>query len=310
MSGNRISSKLDKRWIAVVFAFAACVAPFAPACGQEFPSRNMRLIVNVAPGGVTDALARLVGHGFNARWGKPAVVENLVGGNSSIAATAVARAKGRWTYAFCNCGRALHGDAVSRQEFEFQPFRLHAYRSDLPVRSGVRRQGVVGGQDIAGIHCSGEVATRNLELCISGRRHVRPSRHGGFQTAHRHRYGPRTVPRRRTGDRGLVRGDVDALITNYPNIAPFEQSGEVVLIAAAGDRRSDSRPDLPTAIEQGVSGFSVSTWFGIFGPAGMSPELTAKIRDGVEAVLESDKLAEYFKISSCERVKAHAAAIQ
>ncbi len=35
----------------------------------------------------------------------------------------------------------------------------------------------------------------------------------------------------------------------------------------------------------------------------MSPELTAKIRDGVEAVLESDKLAEYFKISSCDRVK-------
>jgi tripartite-type tricarboxylate transporter receptor subunit TctC len=57
-------------------------------------------------------------------------------------------------------------------------------------------------------------------------------------------------------------------------------------------------------MEQGVAGFSVSTWFGIFGPAGMSPDLIAKIRDGVEAALGTEKSAEYFKVNSCERMKA------
>ena len=200
MSRSRVLSSLVNRWIAVISVCAACLIPFATASGQEFPSRNIRLIVNVAAGGVTDALARLVGHGFTERWGKPAVVENLVGGNSSMAATAVARAKGDGHTLFVTADAPLYGNAVSRQELEFQPRRLHPYRTDLPDRSGVGRQSVAGRQNIEGIHCAGEVTTRRFELWISGRRHVRPSRHGGFQTAYRHRYGSRTVPRRRAGD--------------------------------------------------------------------------------------------------------------
>jgi tripartite-type tricarboxylate transporter receptor subunit TctC len=102
---------------------------------------------------------------------------------------------------------------------------------------------------------------------------------------------------------GLVRGDVAALIINYSNIEPFVQSGDVVLLAALGEQRSKMLPDIPLAIEEGIP-FSVSTWFGIFGPAGMSPDLVAKIRNGVEEVLVYDKSAEFFKLNSCERVKA------
>ncbi len=206
MSGNRISSKLDKRWIAVVFALAAGVAPFAPAWGQEFPSKNMRTHRQRgtrwrdrrtgAPSWTR--LHRQVGQARRCREPCRRQLEHSSHGRCPC--------KRRWTYAFCDCGRPLHGDAISRQEFEFQPFRLHPYRSDLPVRSGVRRQSVAGRQDIAGIRCSGEVATRYLKFCISGRRHVRPSRYGGFQTAYRHRYGPRTVPRRPTGDRWARQG--------------------------------------------------------------------------------------------------------
>src|SRR5882757_1943134 len=81
------------RWIGAIFAVATCVTPFGMAHSQQFPSENIRLIVNVAPGGVTDSVARLLGQGLNEKWGKPGVVENLAGGNSSIAAQAVVRAK-------------------------------------------------------------------------------------------------------------------------------------------------------------------------------------------------------------------------
>jgi tripartite-type tricarboxylate transporter receptor subunit TctC len=106
----------------------------------------------------------------------------------------------------------------------------------------------------------------------------------------------------------LVRGDVDVVISNYAAVAPFEQSGDVVLLAAADSRRSNLRPALPTVTEQGIS-FSVSTWFGIFAPAGVPPHLVARIRDGVETVLESEKSSEFLKISSCERMKATPAQI-
>jgi len=103
---------------------------------------------------------------------------------------------------------------------------------------------------------------------------------------------------------GLVRGDVAALITNYANIAPFEQSGNVVIVAAAGERRTDLRPNLPTISEADVSGFSVSTWFGLFGPANMAPDLVAKIQDGINAVLSADKSVAHLQTNSCERVNA------
>jgi len=103
---------------------------------------------------------------------------------------------------------------------------------------------------------------------------------------------------------GLVRGDVAALIVNYANVAPFEESGKVAIIAAAGDRRSALRPDLPTIAESGVPGFAVSTWFGLFGPANMAPALVGRIRDGVNAVLSTDTSVQHLKNNSCERVNA------
>ena len=75
-------------------------------------------------------------------------------------------------------------------------------------------------------------------------------------------------------------------------------------IELSGEQRTELRPDLPTIIESGVPGFSVSTWFGIFGPAGMSSDLVAKIRNGVEDALGFDKSVEFFKLNSCERVTA------
>src|SRR5258708_2729061 len=87
------SNRIGNHWIGAIFAIAGLVSPFGTAHAQQFPSENIKLIVNVAAGGVTDTVARLVGRGLNARWGKPVIVENLVGGNSSIAAQAVMRAK-------------------------------------------------------------------------------------------------------------------------------------------------------------------------------------------------------------------------
>ena len=77
---------------------------------------------------------------------------------------------------------------------------------------------------------------------------------------------------------GLIRGDVDALVINYANIAPFRQAGTATILAAAGDRRTELLPDLPTIGESGVPGFAVSTWFGLFGPAKTPPDVIARIR--------------------------------
>jgi tripartite-type tricarboxylate transporter receptor subunit TctC len=304
MSGSRVLSSLVRCWIVVFCAFAVYAAPFATAYGQDFPSRNIRLIVNVAAGGVTDALARLVGHGFNERWGKPAVVENLVGGNSSMAATAVARAKGDGHTLFVTADAPFTATPFLVKNLNFS---LADFTPIAPICRIVPMFAVKASLGVKTLQEFIALAKSRPGTLSYGSQGVGTFGHLGMEDFKQrtgidmvhvpYRGGPPAIE-------GLIRGDTAALIINYANIAPFEQAGDVVFLAAAGDRRSDARPDLPTAIEQGVTGFSVSTWFGIFGPAGMSPELTATIRDGVDAVLLSDKLADYFKVSGCERVKA------
>jgi tripartite-type tricarboxylate transporter receptor subunit TctC len=303
MGSNGLLDDRGRRWIAVMFGFAACVAAFTRAHGQEFPSGNMKLVVNVAAGGVTDALARLVGYGLNAKWGKPVIVENLVGANSTIAAKAVARAKpdGQTLLVTADAPFTATPFLVKNLNFslaEFTPLAVicrpvpvFAVRASLGVKTlnefialAKSRPGALSYSS-QGVGTFGHLGMEDFK------------RRAGIEMVH--------VPYRGGAPaiEGLIRGDVAALIANYSSLAPYEQSGDVVIVAAAGDRRSDARPDLPTAMEQGVSGFSVSTWFGLFGPAGMSSDLIAKIRDGVEAALESEKSAEYFRVNSCERMK-------
>ena len=58
------------------------------------------------------------------------------------------------------------------------------------------------------------------------------------------------------------------------------------ILAAAGDKRAQARPELPTIAEAGVPGFSTTVWFALFGPANMPPELVDKIHADVSKVLD------------------------
>jgi tripartite-type tricarboxylate transporter receptor subunit TctC len=299
MRRNRVLSG-----IAAIVACAVYVAPSATAHAQEFPSRNMRLIVNVPAGGLTDALARLVGHGLNEKWGKPVIVENLVGANSTLAARAVTRANadGHTLFVTADAPFTATPFLVKDLNFSLAEFTpLAAICRLVPVFAVKASLGVKTLKDFITLAKSKPGALSYASQGVGTFGHLGMEdfkQRAGIDMVH--------VPYRGGAPalEGLLRGDVAALIVNYSTVAQYEQSGDLVILAAADDRRSNLRPDLPTAMEQSVAGFSVSTWFGIFGPAGMSPDLTAKIRDGVEAALASEKSAEYFKANSCERVKA------
>jgi tripartite-type tricarboxylate transporter receptor subunit TctC len=294
----------SKNRIAMLLACGGCLAVFPLAHAQDFPSGNVRLIVNVAAGGVTDSLARLVGYGLYEKWGKPAIVENLAGGNSSLAAQAVMRAKpdGHTLFVTADAPFTTTPLMVKKLFFttaDFKPVAVIcrlvpviAVNASLKVKTlpefvalAKSRRGALnyGSQ---GVGTYGHLGMEDFK------------QRAGIDMVH--------VPYRggAPANEALVRGDVSVLISNYAAVAPFVQSGDVVLLAAADSRRSNARPDLPTAMEQGVSGFSVSTWFGIFAPAGVPPDLVTKIRDGVETVLGSEKPAKFLKINSCERMKA------
>jgi tripartite-type tricarboxylate transporter receptor subunit TctC len=264
----------------------------------------MRLVVNVAAGGLTDALARLVGHGLGKKWGKPVIVENLVGANSALAARAVTRANadGHTLLVTADAPFTATPFLVKDLNFSLAEFTpLSVICGLVPVFAVKASLGVKTLQEFIALAKSKPGALSYASQGVGTFGHLGMEdfkQRAGIDMVH--------VPYRGGAPalEGLLRGDVAALIVNYSTVAQYEQSGVIVILAAAGEHRSTVRPDLPTAMEQGVAGFSVSAWFGVFGPAGMSPDLIAKIRDGIDAALESDRSIEYFKANSCERMKA------
>jgi tripartite-type tricarboxylate transporter receptor subunit TctC len=280
------------------------MALFEAAHGQQFPTGNVRLIVNVAAGGVTDTLARVMSYGLNEKWGKPVIVENLPGGNSTMAANAVLRAKpdGHTLFVAPDAPFTSSPLMVKNLSYSLDQFTPLAMACRLvPVLAVRASLGVKTLKDFIAL------AKKQPGTLSYGSQGAGTFGHLGMEDFRR-RAGIDLVHVPYRGGapaiEGLVRGDVAALIINYANIEPYVKNGNVVLLAAVGGpERTKLQPDLPSATEQGVP-FSVSTWFGVFGPAGMPADVVSKIRNDVEAVLESEKAVEFFKTNSCERVSA------
>jgi tripartite-type tricarboxylate transporter receptor subunit TctC len=280
----------------------ALIMPAVSGSAADYPSTSIKFIVNVAAGGVTDTLARIVGQGLNEKWGQPVIVENRVGGNSAVAAQAVMRAAADGYTLFVTADAPFTATPYMVKDLnfslaDFTPIAVICRAA--PVFAVSASLGVKTMKDFIALAKSRDGALSYGSQGVGTYGHL-----GMEDFKKRAEIGLVHVPYRGGAPaiEGLLRGDVAALLINYSNIAPFEQAGKVTVLAAAADQRISFRPELPTVTEAGVPGFSVSTWFGIFGPANMPPDLVSKIQGGVNAVLASEKAAEHLKTNSCERM--------
>src|SRR5262245_66143556 len=79
-------------WLRTIVAFAGVVVTATAAAAQTYPAKPVTIVVPAAPGGVTDALGRMLAQRFTDAWGQQAIVENRPGANNQIAAEYVTKA--------------------------------------------------------------------------------------------------------------------------------------------------------------------------------------------------------------------------
>jgi tripartite-type tricarboxylate transporter receptor subunit TctC len=72
---------------------------------------------------------------------------------------------------------------------------------------------------------------------------------------------------------------------------PHVKSGKLKALAVTSARRIPSMPDVPTVAESGLDGFEMVSWYGLWGPPGMPPELVSKIQQEVAKALKSQQVA-------------------
>jgi tripartite-type tricarboxylate transporter receptor subunit TctC len=270
-------------------ASAALLASVSHAMAQTeaaYPTKPIRWIVPFAPGS-TDLLARIVGQKVSESLGQQLVIESRPGAGGSIGTGVVAKSPADG-YTLLMGTIATHGinsslykslpyDAVK----DFAPVCLLGFAPNvlivnpsLPVRSvkefidyARKNPGVTFSSPGPGT--STHMAGEQFQLMA------------GVKMTH--------IPYKGTSEAVLsvVRGDVQSMFSNLPPAMSMMKDGRVRAIAVTSPARVAWLPELPTIAEEGLPGYDVSVWFGVFAPAGTPEKIVERLaNDFISATLD------------------------
>jgi tripartite-type tricarboxylate transporter receptor subunit TctC len=90
----------------------------------------------------------------------------------------------------------------------------------------------------------------------------------------------------------LLGGHVQLMFNNPTQSLQYIKAGKLKALATTGTQRMAQAPELPTVAELGYPGYDVGTWYGFWGPAGMSPQITQKIADAVQSIIKKPEFKE------------------
>ena len=257
-----------------------------PATAQtSYPSKTITIVVPASPGGVTDTLARQLAQRLTEKWGQQAVVENRPGANNSIAAEYVAKSPPDGHTLFIGpdgtfvANPSLYPKLPYDPEKSFTPITgLVIINHALILNPSVPINGIKELLEAAkqkpgtinygtfGIGSSGHM---NMELLqnMSGAK---------FQAVHYKGATPALTD--------VVAGHIQMMFVSVGTAVPQWQGNKVKFIAIGAAKRMARLPEIPTVAESGVPGYEAVSWFGLFGPAGMPSDVTAKINGEIRAM--------------------------
>ncbi len=270
----------------------ALLAPSVLAQGAvDFPRQNLRFIVPFAPGGATDIVARLVAPGMQEFLGRPVVIENRGGAAGAIGSEAIvsAPADGHsfiiYTITNAVLGPGLTRNARLDPRTQFEPVSLVA---TLPMVLTV------------GNH----VPASNLQELVALMRE-RPGRltYGSAGIGSLNHFGGHLltqlsntqathVPYRGSGPvfADMIAGNVDMMVEGIASQVPFIRNGQVKPIATLAETRNPQLPDLATCVEQGMPGFTITNFMGIYARAGTPPEIIGRLEAAVRAAVRDEAI--------------------
>ena len=281
---------------------AAALALPVFASAQPYPTRPVRMIVGFPPGGGTDILARILAQKLSDAWKQQVIVENRPGASATIAASAVARSApdgyvlsmGQLTpNAIAPALQtALPYDAVK----DFAPIVLVGTSPNvlvvypgLPVRT------------LAELAAHAKAQTKSLTYASSGTgslQHIAAELFrsmAGVSLVH--------VPFKGSGQAvtDLIAGQVDMNFDSVPATIQHIRSGKLrALAVTAAKRAGGGLEDVPTIAESGYAGYDLTTWWGLFAPAGTPGDVLERVNADTIVALKAPEVRERFASLSVE----------
>jgi len=277
-----------RAWVRNAMLAAALLALPAAAAAQSYPSRPITIVIGYTPGAVSDLAARTISDGLHQAWGQPVIVENRPGSGGNIGAAYVARAAPDGYTLMVGTDAQLASNVHLYKHVGFDPVKdlapvayaganiiCLAVNTQLPINSvadliayakqnpGKLAYGTSGVGSPH--HLAGELLRQKTGIDIQ---HV-PYRGGGAAV------------------NDLLGGHIGMAFLSLSAVVPHVNTGKVRIIAMVEKTRYAAMPDIPT-IGETVPDFEMSSWLGIFAPAGTPADVIAKLNDGIAKVLTAE----------------------
>jgi tripartite-type tricarboxylate transporter receptor subunit TctC len=250
--------------------FLAALLLAAGAAGaQPFPSKPLRMLVGFPPGGANDILARIVAQKLTESLGQPVVVENRPGASGVIAAEATARATpDGYTLMLGSTGTNSIAPALNAK-MPYDPVNGLAPVGLVGLAaSALVVNATVPAQNVAELVALARSRPGKLTYASSGSGttlHLGGElfkQLAGVDLLHV----PYKGNAQALGD--VAGGQVDMIFSALPPALPLARAGKVRILGIGMPQRMRSAPELPTLAEQGVPGYEMWTWYGVFATGG------------------------------------------
>src|SRR3954453_2459004 len=258
----------------------------AGAHAETFPAKPVRILVPYAAGGAVDVLARTIGQSLSKNWGQQPVIENRPGAGGIIASQALTQSPpDGYTLILVASGHPLNQffypklpydtfkDFTAISEVAYSPLAI-VVAKDSPAKNlgellAIARDkpdalsyGMSGNGTSA--HLAGELLNYMAKVKIQSI----PYKGGAPAIT------------------AVIAGEIPISVNPLPEVVGQLEGNAVRALAVTTAQRSKALPDVPTVAEAGLPGYDASVWWGFLGPAGMAPDLVAKIHDDLAAALK------------------------
>jgi tripartite-type tricarboxylate transporter receptor subunit TctC len=279
----------------------ACLGAPVMADAQGYPTRPVKLVVPFPPGGSLDIAGRLIAQRLSETWGQAVVVENKPGAGGNIGADFVAKSApdGYTILLGALSTHAVNPNLYAKMPYDaakdFAPITLIAttpnvlvVNAALPVnnvrefiaytKANPGKLAFGSGSNGSAGHLAGE-----LYKVETGTDAVHIPFKGGA---------PAT--------QALLAGDTQFMFDNLANAMAQVKAGKLKALAVTTAERSKLVPELPTMAEAGLPGFDISTWYGLFAPAGTPATIVAKWNADVTRILNTPDVRAKFMADGAE----------
>jgi tripartite-type tricarboxylate transporter receptor subunit TctC len=295
----------SRRQVVLTASALAATALAGGAMAQtSYPERLVKIVVGNAPGGNDDSISRFIAEKLSKEFGQTVIVENRVGGSTSIAGAAVAAAPPDGYTLMCLIGTGIV-QTVLRDKLPYKlssfvpivgiggfPLALAVSAKATPKISNLRELTAVAHSPEGISYASGGIGTMahlntvRLLKAIQGK---------GVHVSYRNNP---------EGLNALVGGFTQMMLGSVQEVAALRGDDKLRVLAVTSEQRLPMLPDVPTMRELGFPNINPTLWYGYVAPAGTPPAIVSKLADAItRAVRDPAFQSRYKPLSFVEDIK-------